>query len=129
MGVCFWKTRESNFSAQATFQLSLASMQNKSRRYWMMQYNQSWFENIWINRQNTIFHDLWQKELRMEPVTFEYPRIWTHKTEKSDTKFRKSVAFGKPLAVVASSKLSTRNFYWTISKVFVIGKSTIPIIH
>ena len=48
--VAFWKTRESNFKVQATYQLLVAAMQNKSRRYWMVQYNQSLFENMWVNR-------------------------------------------------------------------------------
>ena len=47
-----------------------------------MQHNQSWFTNTWINHQNTVFHDLWQKEFRMRPVTFEYPWTWLHKTKK-----------------------------------------------
>ena len=57
---------------QATLQLSLVAIQNISRRYWMIQFNQSWSENMGINRQNTVFHELWQ-EFSMRPVTFESP--------------------------------------------------------
>lgn len=89
----FWKTRGSNIRLQATFQLSLVAMQNKSRRslatiqnksrrssvamqnkslrYWIM-HSQSWVKKIWINRQNTVFHKLWQKEFKMGQVTFDY---------------------------------------------------------
>lgn len=38
----------------------------------MIQYNQSWFENMCIDHQNTVIHELWQKEFRMKPLTFEY---------------------------------------------------------
>ena len=48
-------------------------MQNKSRHYWMTQYNQSWFKNIWINRSNAVTRELWQEGLRKGPKTFEYP--------------------------------------------------------
>ena len=38
----------------------------------MKQFNQSWSENMGINRQNTVFHELWQ-EFSMRQVTFESP--------------------------------------------------------
>ena len=57
---------------QATLQLSLVAIQNISRRYWMIQFNQSWSENMEINRQNTVFHELWQG-FSMRQVTFESP--------------------------------------------------------
>ena len=46
-------------------------MLNKGLHYWMMQYNQSRFKNIWINHQNKVFHELWQKQFRMGRVTPE----------------------------------------------------------
>ena len=58
--------------AQATFQLSLAAMQMKSRSY-CRQYNQSRFENMRINHQNTVFHKLWQIEFMIGPENFESP--------------------------------------------------------
>ena len=74
----------------------------------MIYYNQSWFENMWINRQKTVFHKLWQKESRMGPVTFEYLLNLIaqnrKKTPKNPTKFIKAIALEKPLDV-ASSRL------------------------
>ena len=86
------------------------------------------YENMWINRKNAVFHDLWQEKFRMGSVTFVYPRTRLHKTEKSDTKFRKAIAVEKPLAA-GSPSLSSRNSYRTISIVFGIRKSTIPTIY
>ena len=48
----------SNFS-----QILLSAMQNKSWHYWMMQYSQLWFKNMWINCQNTVIHELWPKRV------------------------------------------------------------------
>ena len=50
------------------------------------------------------------------------------KQKKSDTKLRKTIAVEKPLDEV-SSRVSTRNSYRAISKVFAIGKSTITTIY
>ena len=80
---------------------------------------------MWINRQNTVFHELWQKEFRMGPITLEYLlKLIAENREKSDTKFRKAIAVEKQLAV-ALWRLLTENFRQAISKVFGIGKSTV----
>ena len=42
------------------------------RRYWMMEYDQSWFERMWYKRHDLLFQDLWLKELRMSLETFEF---------------------------------------------------------
>ena len=123
-----WKTHESNFRAQATFQFSLAAMQNKSWHYWMIQYNQSWFKKMQINHQNTVFYELWQRKLKMGPQPFEYPLYLIAQNSKKWHKIQKSNRLWKPLAVV-SSILSTGNFFQTISTVFGIKKSTIPTIY
>ena len=68
--VAFWKTLESNFRDQATFQLSLTGMQNES--CCIMHYNQSRFENMWIKRQTTVIHELWLKEFKMESVSLDF---------------------------------------------------------
>ena len=41
------------------------------RRYWMIEYNQAWFENMWSNRYEEVFNELWSKEFRLHPQTFE----------------------------------------------------------
>ena len=54
---------------------------------------------MWINLQNTVFYELWQKEFRIGPATFEFRMNLFLKTAKSDTKVRKSNLVEKPLPV------------------------------
>ena len=44
--------------------------------------------------QNTAIHELWQKEFRMEPLTFEYPLNLIAQKERGETKFRKTIVVG-----------------------------------
>ena len=97
----------------------------KERRYWAMEYDQAWFERMWQNRNDEIFSELWHKEFRMSPSTFEYLiSLVEQSLSKVDTAFRKAVPIEKRVAV-ALWRLSTGNSYRTISKVFGIGKSTV----
>ena len=54
---------------------------------------------MWINLQNTVFYELWQKEFRIGPVIFEFRLNLFLKTAKSDTKVRTSNLVEKPLSV------------------------------
>ena len=38
----------------------------------MTEYNPTWFENIWIQRYGVLINEIWQKEFKMRPQTFEY---------------------------------------------------------
>ena len=49
--------------------LILSLSQETQRRYWAMEYEQSWFDKMWRNLHN-IYCELWQKEFRMSPSTF-----------------------------------------------------------
>ena len=51
--------------------LILSLSQETQRRYWAMEYEQSWFDKMWRNRHN-IYCKLWQKEFRMSSSTCEY---------------------------------------------------------
>ena len=42
------------------------------RRHWMIEYDQSWFERMWYKRHDFLFQDLWVKQFRMSPETFEF---------------------------------------------------------
>ena len=58
---------------QIKFHLSLlGNTLYKKDRYWMTEYNQPWFENIWVERSEVLINEIWQKEFNMEPQTFEY---------------------------------------------------------
>ena len=113
-------THESNFRVQATFQLLLATIQNKSWRCWMMQHNQLWLGKMWY-----ISH---QKDFRMGQKSFEYPLNLIAQNRKSETRFRTEIAVQKRLAVPLS-RLSTGYSYRVTSKVFGVGKSTILTIY
>ena len=80
------------------------------RRYWMMEYNQSWFETLWDNRYDVIFYELWSKEFRVRPEIFEIIiNLVAMKMQKQNTTFRNSIQIGKRVAV----------------EVFGIAKSTV----
>ena len=45
---------------------------HKKRRYGMTEYNQSWFENIWVQRYEVLINEIWQKEFKIGPHIFQY---------------------------------------------------------
>ena len=105
--------------------LLLSLSQETQRRYWAMEYEQSWFEKMWRNRHNDIYCELWQKEFRMSPSTFEFIiDLVEQNMAKADTVFRKAAPIEKRVGV-GLWRLSTGNSFCTISKVFGIGKSTV----
>ena len=71
-----WHLIQLNFMGQISFQLSntllLATILHKKRRYGMTEYNQSWFENIWVQRYEVLINKIWQKQFKRGPQTFEY---------------------------------------------------------
>ena len=70
--------------------LLLSLSQGTQSRYWAMEYEQSWFEKMWRNRHNDIYCELWQKEFRMPPSTFEYIiDLVEQNMAKADTVFRR----------------------------------------
>ena len=80
---------------------------------------------MWRNRHNDIYCELWQKEFRMSPLTFEFIiDLVEQNMAKADTVFRKAVPIEKRVEV-GLWRLSTGNSFRTISKVFGIGKSTV----
>ena len=38
----------------------------------MTEYNQYWFENIWVQRYEVLINEIWQKKFKMGPQIFEY---------------------------------------------------------
>ena len=71
-----WHLVQSNLMGQISFQLPntllLATILHKKRRYGMAEYNRSWFESIWVQRYEVSINEIWQKESKMGPKTFEY---------------------------------------------------------
>ena len=89
-----------------------------------MQYSQLWFKNVDKLLKHSYSWTLAKKSLRWNQLILSIRWTWLLKTEKSGTKFRKATVNEKPLAV-ASLRLLTAHSYWTISKVFWIGKNEI----
>ena len=38
----------------------------------MAEYNQSWFENIWLQCYEVSIKEIWRKQFKMGPQTFKY---------------------------------------------------------
>ena len=95
------------------------------RRYWIIEYEQSWFEKMWENRHEEIFFELWSREFRLNPNTFEFVvNLVAGNMTRQDTHFRNVIKINKRVAV-AIWRLSTGNSYRTVGKVFGLGKSTV----
>ena len=52
--------------------LLLATTLHKKRRHGMTEYKQSWFENFCGQRYEVLINEIWQKEFKTGPQTFEY---------------------------------------------------------
>ena len=94
------------------------------RRYWMLEYNQHWFERLGEHKSEIIFKELWKREFRLKVEIFQF----VVNLVKSDIGGRKKF-WGNAIAVekraaVAIWRLSTGNSFRTVSKVFGIGLST-----
>ena len=62
------------------------------RRYWMTNYDQGWFERFWYGRNDNIIQELWVKEFRMLPETFEHiSNIVRPSLAKENTRFRECI--------------------------------------
>ena len=103
--------------AQRSFGINFLLFLNylpKQRRYWMMHYDQAWFEKMWHNRYDLIFTELWLKEFRVGPETFHYiVSLVQVPLQKQDTTFRKAVTIEKRVAV-GMWRLASGNSYRTI---------------
>ena len=90
-----------------------------------MEYSQLRFEKMWENLHKEIYCELWQKEFRMSPLTFEYIiDLVDQNTANADSIFQKAVPIEKRVGV-GLWRLLTGYSFRTISKVFGIGKSTV----
>ena len=105
--------------------LQMLNFQNGRRRYWIMQYNQLWFETMWDTREDDVIKELWKKEFRMSVETFQYLLdLIGLNLQRLDTCFLKAVKVERRLAIVIW-RLSTGISYRSVSKVFGVRKSTV----
>ena len=97
----------------------------RPRRYWMINYEQMWFEKMIARKDEPIFQELWKNEFRMLPSTFDFTvNLVEADMTKEDTYFRKTIRIQKRVAC-ALWRLSTENSYRVVSKVFGVGRSTV----
>ena len=61
------KRRKLIFNNLMTF-LNIASV----RHYWMLEYDQHWFERPWEHKTETIFRELWKREFQLKVETFQF---------------------------------------------------------
>ena len=60
----------------------------RSRRYWMINYEQMWFEKMIARKDEPIFQELWKNEFTMLPFTFDLTvNLVKADTRKEDTYF------------------------------------------
>ena len=96
-----------------------------ARRFWMINYGQTWFERLWANCFDHYFREIWRREFRFSVETFDFiNNLVRDKMEKQNTFFRKAIPMEKRVAV-ALWRLATGNTYRSISKVFGIGLTSV----
>ena len=99
------------------------------RRYWMIDYGQDWFENLWESRYLQIYCEFWKREFRLNIETFKFiVDLLRPYIKRKDLNFRHALPVHKRVAV-ALWKLATGNSYRTTSKVFGVGLSTACKLH
>ena len=79
------------------------------RRYWMIQYNQLWFETMWDTREDDVTKELWKKEFRVSVFIRSNWRKFTAPRHP----FSESYQVEKRLAIVIW-RLSTGNTYRSV---------------
>ena len=105
--------------------LSSLSLSKRKRRYWMMYYNQLYFETLWNQRRNDVVKEIWKRDYRMSVETFEEILNMTNLALRcDDTNMRRAVPVEKRLAIFLW-RLATGNSYRSIGKLFGVGKSTV----
>ena len=96
-----------------------------ARRFWMINYGQTWFERLWANCFDHYFREIWRREFRFSVEAFDFiNNLVRDKMEKQNTFFRKAIPMEKRVAV-ALWRPATGNTYRSISKVFGIGLTSV----
>ena len=71
----------------------------RPRCYWMINYEQMWFEKMTAGNDEPIFQELWKNEFRMLPSTFDFiVNLVEADMRKEDTYFRKTFSIQKRVA-------------------------------
>ena len=76
--------------------LSILSPSKRKRRYWMIHYNQLFFETLWNQRRNDVIKEVWKKNYPMTVETFEeILNMISWALRCDDTNVRRAVPVGK----------------------------------
>ena len=76
--------------------LSILSLSKRKRRYWMIHYNQLFFETLWNQRRNDVIKEVWKKNYPMTVETFEeILNMISWALRCDDTNVRRAVPVGK----------------------------------
>ena len=76
--------------------LSIISLSKRKRRYWMIHYNQLFFETLWNQRRNDVIKEVWKKNYPMTVETFEeILNMISWALRCDDTNVRRAVPVGK----------------------------------
>ena len=95
------------------------------RHYWVINYEQRWFEKTIAKKDEPIFQELWKNRFRILPSTFDFNvNLFQADMRKEDTYFRKTISIQKRVACVLW-RLSTGNSCRVVSKVFRVGRSAV----
>lgn len=91
----------------------------------MTNYQQSWFDVIWRMRGNDIVKEIFRKEFRMYPATFDFiVNIVNTPLERQNTNLRECIPIHKRVAI-ALWRLATGNQYRVVAKVFGVGITSV----
>ena len=94
------------------------------RRFWMIDYGQDWFHQLWQNRNQLIYQEFWKRVFRLQTETFKYiVNLLGPSIEKQNTFWREAITVEKRIAV-AIWRTATGNSYRATNKIFIIGLST-----
>ena len=83
--------RKLTFNHPMTF-LNIPSEQ----RYWILEYEQHWFESPWEHKNETVFKELWKREFRLKVETFQFVvNLVKNDMERRNTFWRNAIAVEK----------------------------------
>ena len=116
--------RRNNILKRMQFTSSFYSMYFWSTLHQLRSTWQSWFDDMWQNRNNPNYQSHWRADFRMSGYSFEnLVNLVRPRLEERDTNLRRAIPIEKRVAI-ALWRLSTGNSFRTVSKTLAVGKST-----
>ena len=121
----FMQKQDYYYCSEYVSQVLQSLKTRRPRRYWMINYEQMWFERMIAKKDEPILQELWQNEFRMFTSTFDFiVNLVVADMRKEDSYFERATSIQKR-AACALWQLSTGNSYRVVSKAFSVGRSTV----